>query len=79
MSGVLKYCLQMNSIACANERIPRRARKSAFGEFIHLHILKPPQIFIFLLLSAGSLLRPGYLPRRHRLHLHLLLRLHPGL
>ncbi len=33
MSGVLKYCLQMSSIACANERIPRRARKSAFLDY----------------------------------------------
>ena len=32
---VLKYCLQMNSIACANERIPRRARKSAFPGIVH--------------------------------------------
>ena len=35
MSGVFKYCLQMNSIACANERIPRRARKSAFLGIVH--------------------------------------------
>ena len=35
MSGVLKYCLQMNSIACANERIPQRARKSAFLGIVH--------------------------------------------
>ena len=35
VSGVLKYCLQMNSIACANERIPRRARKSAFLGIVH--------------------------------------------
>ena len=35
MSGVFKYCLQMNSIACANERIPRRARKSAFPGIVH--------------------------------------------
>ena len=28
----------MNSIACANERIPRRARKSAFLGIVHLHI-----------------------------------------
>ena len=25
----------MNSIACANERIPRRARKSAFPGIVH--------------------------------------------
>ena len=30
----------MNSIACANERIPRRARKSAFLGIVHLHISK---------------------------------------
>ena len=35
MSGVLKYCLQMSSIACANERIPRRTRKSAFLGIVH--------------------------------------------
>ena len=34
-AGFLKYCLQMNSIACANERIPRRARKSAFLGIVH--------------------------------------------
>ena len=35
MPHILKYCLQMNSIACANERIPRRARKSAFLGIVH--------------------------------------------
>ena len=35
MPHILKYCLQMNSIACANERIPRRARKSAFPGIVH--------------------------------------------
>ena len=35
MPSVLKYCLQKNSIACANERIPRRARKSAFLGIVH--------------------------------------------
>ena len=35
MPHILKYCLQKNSIACANERIPRRARKSAFLGIVH--------------------------------------------
>ena len=35
MPHILKYCLQMNSIACSNERIPRRARKSAFLGIVH--------------------------------------------
>ena len=39
MSDVLKYCLQMNSIACANEQIPEEYVKSAFLGIVHLHIL----------------------------------------
>lgn len=36
---LLRYCLQVNSIiVCANERIPKRARESAFLGIVHLHI-----------------------------------------
>ncbi len=38
VSGVLKYCLQMNSIACANERIPEGHVKVPSWELFILHI-----------------------------------------
>ena len=65
MSGVFKYCLQMNSIACANERIPRRARKSAFPGIVHFahcctflngHSFLKTLHIIFYTLAGNSLL-----------------------
>ena len=65
VSGVLKYCLQMNSIACANERIPRRARKSAFLGIVHFahcctflngHSFLKTLHIIFYTLAGNSLL-----------------------
>ena len=61
MPGVLLKCFLTKNIgACANERIPRRARKSAFLGIVHFaHCQK-------LLACQGSLNRKVFLANRQK-------------